>query len=118
MKKLAAILALSLITSAISQQSVPPRNRTIHTFQIWGLLETKTQKLIFLNGFTNGLFKGPRSDAFFTLRGCIEQTDMDQIIAMIDKYYKDNPEKWDLAIGTGIISAITQMGGPCSGMSP
>jgi hypothetical protein len=118
MKKIAALLGFTLVTTAIPQQPVPPKNPTLHTFKYWGLFETQTQKRIFLNRFTNGLFKAPRSDAFFTLRECVEQTDMEQIIAMIDKYYKDNPEKWNLAVGAGIISAITVTGGPCSGMSP
>jgi hypothetical protein len=38
----------------------------------------------------------------------------DQAIAMIDKYYRDNPAKWDTPIGKAIIEALMVKDGPCS----
>jgi hypothetical protein len=32
---------------------------------------------------------------------------------MIDKYYKENPEKWGDPIGFAIMDALTLNGGPC-----
>jgi len=75
--------------------------------------------MIFYNGFTNGFFAGPRSPAFLSLADCIdENVSYEQAIAMIDKYYKANPEKWNIPIGNGLIFALTVKDGPCAGKSP
>jgi hypothetical protein len=37
---------------------------------------------------------------------------------MIDKYYEENPEKWNIPIGDAILEALTVKGGPCEGMLP
>jgi hypothetical protein len=91
-----------------------------HGFKYWGTLNNPTEKLIFLNGFTNGLFMGPRPLARFEpLYDCITKTmSFDQAIAMIDKYYSGNPELWNAPMGHGIVSALTVKGGPCEGKDP
>jgi hypothetical protein len=75
------------------------------------------EKLVFLFGFLNGLFTGQRSATSTSLGACIRTIRYDQAIAMVDKYCRDNPEKWSAPAGDGIISAITVKGGPCEGLS-
>lgn len=41
-----------------------------------------------------------------------------QAIAMVDKYFTANPEKWDLPMGNGIVLALTVKNGPCAGIDP
>ena len=41
-----------------------------------------------------------------------------QAIAMIDKQYKDHPERWSRFLGDEIIAALTVSGGPCEGAGP
>jgi len=102
-------------------------------FQLWGyMLDSKTSKETFVMGFTNGFFSGatlyPCADSpkvcdnTKALVNCILGTDdqlgFDQAIAMIDKYYKGNPEKWNLPIGDAILEALTIKGGPCADAAP
>ena len=92
---------------------------TIHAFQYWGTLQTPVEKMIFLNGFTNGFFAGPRTSAFLSFDECLENNlTTVQAIAMVDKYYKENPEKWNLPLGNGIVLALIVKGGPCAGKDP
>jgi hypothetical protein len=49
------------------------------------------------------------------LRTCLEGIPVDQAVAMIDKYYKDHPEKWSQVLTVEILEAVTISGGPCEG---
>lgn len=94
-------------------------NPVLQTFQYWSTLQTPVEKMIFMQGFTNGFFAGPRSARFLMLANCIEtKIDTAQSIAMVDKFYRDHPEKWNLPIGSGIVSALTIADGPCAGKNP
>jgi len=42
----------------------------------------------------------------------------DQVIAMIDIYYKENPQRWDKPLGDEIFAALTVSDGPCPGLAP
>jgi hypothetical protein len=84
-------------------------------------------KLTFLVGFTHGLVAGGAikqcacDKPAQALPECVvvsKDLSLDQAIAMIDKYYKDNPEKWNIPIGDAIIEAWTVKGGPCAEMAP
>jgi hypothetical protein len=101
-----------LATSALAQDD---KLMVVHKFELWGDMRDNGEKLLFLAGFTNGLFKGPRSQEFHSLGDCMGGVISQQIIAMIDKYYQNNPEQWSAPIGIGIVSAITVKGGPCEG---
>jgi hypothetical protein len=90
---------------------------------MWGLLENKVAKLHFYWGFTNGLLSGAgaplRSDENpgRMLLDCFLKPyhpNANQAIAMIDKYYRDNPAKWDTPIGRAIIEALMVKDGRCS----
>ncbi len=37
---------------------------------------------------------------------------------MIDKYYKDNPQRWNTLLAIGIIDALTVKDGPCPDINP
>ena len=87
----------------------------VHKFELWGDMQGSGEKLLFLSGFTNGLFKGPRSREFLSLADRMGNVSSQQIIAMIDKYYRNNPERWNSPIGSEIVSAITVKGSPCEG---
>jgi len=114
----AAVLFCSVSVFGDSEEPVA------HRFSMWGVLEDKKlEKLHFYWGFTNGLLVGAgapmRSDDTpgKKLLDCLLQPyhpGADQAIAMIDKYYRDNPAKWDTPIGKAIIEALMVKDGPCS----
>jgi hypothetical protein len=100
-----------------------------HKFQLWGTLDHEMDKLNFFIGFTNGLVASGvtvlecngNQPARRPLYECVlfsKELDLDQAIAMIDKYYKENPGKWGDPIGSAIIDALTVNGGPCAGTAP
>ncbi len=107
-----AVLCVLLVAPVLAQDD---KLMVLHKFELWGDMRDSGEKLLFLSGFTNGLFKGPRSGEFLALASCMGSVSSQQIIAMIDKYYRNNPEQWDNPIGIGIVSAITVKGGPCEG---
>lgn len=95
----------------------------VHSFMVWGM-STETQKrphdqkLVMYIGWSNGYFSG-RGRAAFPLRLCLENNiSYPQAIAMIDKYYKDHPEKWSYDLSDEIVQALSVPGGPCSGEAP
>lgn len=110
------LLPACLFTNDLAGQG---SSTILHRFQLWGTLHTHLEKLIFLEGWTNGFFHGPRSAAFGSLADCIESNmSEDQTIAMVDKFYKDHPERWSVPIGNGLVLALTVKDGPCAGKDP
>jgi hypothetical protein len=109
-------LRLVIITCVILA-SAPLRARPVlHTFVLWGQLK-EGEKLLFYMGWTNGFLQGeaPRG---LELADCLEGITTSQATAMIDKAYKDHPEKWSRPIGEQVIAALTVDGGPCQGKNP
>jgi hypothetical protein len=49
---------------------------------------------------------------------CLETLTYDQAIAMIDKRFKDHPEKWSSLITPEILEALTVPGSACEGKNP
>src|SRR5262245_36539621 len=87
--KLLFFIFLSL-ASSVRGESV------IQKFEIWGQLD-EPEKGYFLMGYFNGLFEVRLADQFRPLRPfveCVESMSISQRSALIDKYYKNNPEKW------------------------
>lgn len=64
-----------------------------------------------------GLLKGERQpgalDSVFKCLFLTNEVSSEQAIAMIDKYYHQNPEKWSIGIGDAIIEALSVKGSPC-----
>ena len=119
---LVAVVIFCLCGIGLSAENVP---RT-HKFQIWGTLNTDVEKIDFLMGFTNGLLASGvtvlecngNQQAHKPKLDCIlfsKDLQLEQAVAMIDKYYKENPEKWSEPVGFAIIDALTVNGGPCAG---
>ncbi|HEV2577121.1 MAG TPA: hypothetical protein VGU25_07915 [Acidobacteriaceae bacterium] len=53
------------------------------------------------------------------LADCITKNiPMKQAIAMIDKYYKDHPQRWSTLLAFGILEALTVKDGPCPELNP
>jgi hypothetical protein len=117
----AAIVLLCLSSVGLSAQS------NLQKFRYWGTL-SKDDKLTFFLGFTNGLGASRVTIAECEKITCATMTplkreqvrclfsgklDVDQAVAMIDKYYKENPEKWNTPIGLAMLDALTVNGGPC-----
>lgn len=110
---------LSAGIPAVPQEKAAAAYFVTHKFQIWGALETSHEKMIAYTSFTNGLFIAPKYQELIDLSRCLEQTvPYDQAMAMIDKYYKDNPQLWNLPFAVGIVQALTVSDGPCPGKSP
>jgi hypothetical protein len=104
------ILATLLICSSANAEAV------VHKFQLWGTMKP-LEKLTFYQGWTNGFFAA-RGQIGLELATCLDKVDSDQAIAMIDKRYKDHPEKWSHPITQQLLEALTVKGGPCEGENP
>jgi hypothetical protein len=97
----------------------------IQRFSLWKTFDG-TQKLLFLSGFLDGLITGvglkecsdrskePMLDCL--LAG--EDLTLEQAVAMVDKYFKENPQRWDVPIGDAILEALTVKDGPCREAGP
>ena len=117
MNKCAA--AVLLVYGAASYGADP----AFHRFELWGR-STAAEKLDFYWGFTNGLLVGAthplRSDATpgRQLVACLSddaaRPTTSQALAMIDKYFSENPEKWNTPIGGAMVEALMVKGGPCA----
>ena len=91
-------------------------------FSLWDEL-TGPEKPTFLVGFTNGLLAGAthpiREEETMAkqLAVCLtkspEPIGLKQAVAMIDKYYRENPEQWNRPLAEGIVRALSVKGGPC-----
>lgn len=103
------LLAMLLLLLAGWPLSADP---VIHKFKLWGSLNP-TNKLFFYMGWTNGAFHAGK-----TSQSCLESFDPEQAVAMIDKRYKNFPEKWSSALNGEFLEALTVDGGPCAGIDP
>ena len=121
MKKLLAVALIMAACVCLSAEDIP---RT-HKFQLWGTFDNETEKVVFFTGFTNGLLTSgvtvlecngnqPAKKPTYECVLFNKDLDLHQAIAMIDKYYKENPEKWNEPIGFAILDALTVKGGPCA----
>jgi hypothetical protein len=104
---------------SIAQMQSQSGESLLHSFKLWGLMASPVEKLDIYVGFTNGFFFGPRSPKFVTLLNCVEKNiPSAQAIAMIDKYYKENPQRWGMPLGQEVVAALTVKDGPCPGIDP
>lgn len=88
----------------------------IHKFEYWGKMNP-VEKIAFYYGWTNGFLPG-RGTRSLELADCLENISADQALAMIDKQYKEHPEKWGSPIGLQILETLTASGSPCEGKNP
>lgn len=97
--------------------SVPVQaDHLLHPFRYWGTMK-ELDKLNFYIGWTNGFFVA-RGQHGLEFANCLEAIDSQQALAMIDKRYKDYPEKWSNPITQQILEALTMKGSPCEGKNP
>jgi hypothetical protein len=87
-----------------------------HKFQLWGIMD-ETLKPWFYWGWSNG-FLMHRGNGSSGLINCLSKTGHEQAIAMINKYYKDHPERWDRFVADEILVALTVPGSPCEAENP
>ena len=110
--RLTIIGALATLLSCVSLHADP----VVHKFQLWGTMNP-LEKLIFYQGWTNG-FLVARGESGVELASCLDEITGEQAIAMIDKRYKDHPERWSHPITQQMLEALTAEGGPCEGKNP
>jgi hypothetical protein len=110
-------LRLALITCVILVNASLRAEYVFHNFVLWGQLK-EVEKIVFYTGRKNGFFQGRGTARGLELAECLENITTSQAIAMIDKTYKDHPEKWSHPIGEQVIAALTVNGGPCQGLDP
>lgn len=112
------ILPSIFIAAAISMagQSYKPK-AGFYFFDAWKTFPSDSDKEFFYTGLINGLFGAdPRYDA---LGRCLDRNVApSQAVAMIDKYSAENPQRWNVAISTGIVEALTVKDGPCPNLGP
>lgn len=87
----------------------------IEKFDLWGTL-TPDSKLMFYNGWANGLFTTTEDPGTLALGHCLENRSFKQIVATVDKRAADHREAFHNPIGAEIIEAVTVAGGPCEGI--
>jgi hypothetical protein len=104
-------IVMTLLTCVVAHA-----DHVVHTFQLWGTMNP-LEKLIFYQGWTNGFFVA-RGQSGLELANCLEKVNTDQAVAMIDKRYKDHPERWSRPITQQMLRALTAEGGPCEGKNP
>lgn len=118
-RKQTTVVLTFIVLVCLSSQAQQQNEPILHIFKAWGLLPNSLEKLDMYWGFTNGFFAGPRPPKFLALADCIEQRiTSNQAIAMIDKYYKENPQRWGMPLGQEIIAALIVIDGPCPGKDP
>lgn len=102
------------------EKAAANENSIVHRFAIWGTLDSELRKIDFYFGFTNGFFFAPSSEkAKVTFSDCLEENiQTAQAVAMIDKYYREHPERWNVPAAQGIIEALTVKDGPCPSINP
>lgn len=104
---------------SVAQQTSLSGSPVLHTFKLWGIQQSQLEKLDTYLGFTNGFFSGPRSPKFLALADCLEMhITSDQAVAMIAKYYTENPQRWGMPFGQEVIAALTVKDGPCAARDP
>jgi hypothetical protein len=84
--KLTVTLGIMLCCGLLNADSV------VHRFELWEIGTERDKSSLYL-GWTNGFMhrRGPKGGA---LADCLETMATKQAVAMVDKYYKDHPEKW------------------------
>lgn len=88
----------------------------IEKFDIWGIL-THEQKIIFYNGWANGLFTTTKDPGTLALGSCLkEKLNWELIVAMVDKWHADHRDEWQNPMSTELIEAVTSSGSPCAGV--
>lgn len=88
----------------------------IENFDIWGTL-THDQKIIFYNGWANGLFTTTKDLGTLALGSCLkEKLNWELIVAKVDKWHADHREERKKPMSTEIIAAVTAVGSPCEGV--
>jgi len=121
--KFALVMLLLSGSAAYAAEPEP----VLHRFGAWGSITEKDPNYASLLkpwiyfGWTNGFLQGRQpSEAahYMELHDCLERMGVEQAVAMIDKYYKDHPEKWDRALGVQMLEALTVAAGPCEGKNP
>lgn len=130
MKKTILVLAVILFSgsTSLSAAGVPA------TFGLWGAYSKppfsgESSKLDLYVGFTNGLYTGFFGAAQSADPEKIQDTPARQLLrcfiddhapgerqalAMIDKYYMEHPEKWNMPLGQAIVEALMVKGGSCA----
>jgi hypothetical protein len=120
---LSCLFDLQMVSVQAQQSSTPTTAAdqyypAIHTLGAWGTTETPSEKLAMYIGFVNGLFTHRGGADFGDLMQCMQGVRYQQAIAMIDKYYKDNPQRWSKPLAEEILIALTVKDGPCPGLNP
>jgi hypothetical protein len=106
MSKLTVVIVLLSVSSISTAQPVS------HQFSVWGINADPAFKTGLYIGWLNGLFIAKReSDEGFI--SCLETIPYSQAVSMVDKHYKDHPERWSRSFGSEMINALTIRGGPC-----
>jgi hypothetical protein len=112
------LIALCLLASTprlVPQQTNDTPYYVIQKFSFWASLATPNEKYLFYSGFTNGFFLGAKTKGSGAMYRCLEKdVPIPQATAMIDKYYRDNPQRWNIPMAITIFEALTVKGGPCS----
>jgi hypothetical protein len=108
--KLRCMLAILFFSTVLSADPV------MHKFELWGKAGGLGKTSMYA-GWTNGFFlaRGAKAIGF---ANCLSEISTEQAVAMIEKYYKDHPERWSHGLGEEILLALTVNGGPCQGQNP
>lgn len=110
----------ALFLCAVIPRGQKPSQGDFMTFGSWKSIPTADEKAFTYMGFINGYFAGDRSTPMFSkFANCIDQNiSATQAVAMIDKYFNDNPQRWSASLSKGIVESLTVKDGPCPNLNP
>jgi hypothetical protein len=108
------VIRLRLVILLLSISTATTAQPVTHRFSVWGVNADEAFKTGLYIGWLSGFFieKAGRDAVFLS---CLETLPYSQAIAMVDKYYKDHPERWSRAFRSEMVSALAIDGGPCEG---
>jgi hypothetical protein len=89
----------------------------VHKFELWTAVTEgdAVKRSLLLTGWTNGFIQARGAEGL-RLAACLETMSYDQMVAMVDKYYKDHPERWSRPFGEEVLNALTVNGSRCEGI--
>ena len=107
--------------------SLPAFGQAGATLENWGVMKLPEIKSLYFSGWYAGFSMGimvaqnaNRSNlksSVTEFEKCLDAMSTKQKIAIIDKHYKETPQRWNNLLSAEILVAFGKKGGPCEGKS-
>ena len=120
------VILLTLAPAVIAQER---KSSHVVKFEGWRFFvngQNQSDAQSFLLGFLNGVFAGvtgtpmgqeSRLGRFLHCAVASNKISLREAVEMMNKYFTNHPEDWQLTMGEGITKALTVKGSPCEDMA-